>query len=59
MGVAEFDPDGNRVYGSYDSGETFIWDVDPQRWADHACEVAGRDLTNEEWNRFLPDRPYQ
>jgi WD40 repeat protein/class 3 adenylate cyclase len=56
---AEFAPDGKRVYGAYDEGSGYVWDVDPQHWSAHACAVAGRDLSEQEWERFLPDRPYQ
>jgi hypothetical protein len=56
---AQFGPDGSQVYGVYPGGTAFVWDVDPARWADHACEVAGRQLTEDEWQRFLPDRPYE
>jgi len=55
---AEFSPDGTSVFGAYDTGIAFVWDVDPERWAAHACDVAGRDLSEDEWQRFLPDRPY-
>ena len=24
-----------------------------------ACTLAGRDLTTQEWQTYLPDRPYQ
>jgi WD40 repeat protein len=33
--------------------------LDPQAWLDRACQVAGRDLTREEWSSYLPDRPYE
>jgi len=33
--------------------------LDPARWLDYACVVAGRDLTPDEWARYLPDRPYR
>ena len=26
-----------------------IWDLDPDRWVEAACEIAGRNLTREEW----------
>ena len=28
--------------------------VDPDRWIERACEVAGRELTQEEWDRYVP-----
>jgi WD40 repeat protein len=34
--------------------------LDPAAWTARACEVVvGRDLTREEWARYLPDRPYR
>ena len=30
-----------------------VWDLDPQRWMDAACELAGRNLTREEWQRYV------
>jgi WD40 repeat protein len=34
------------------------WDLNPARWARHACVVANRRLTRSEWRAFLPDREY-
>jgi WD40 repeat protein len=33
--------------------------LDPDRWLDYACLVAGRDLTEDEWASYLEERPYQ
>jgi WD40 repeat protein len=33
--------------------------LDPAAWSHFACAVAGRDLTKEEWTRYLPNRPYE
>lgn len=33
--------------------------MDPAVWLAQACVVAGRDLTREEWARYLPDRTYR
>jgi WD40 repeat protein/DNA-binding SARP family transcriptional activator/energy-coupling factor transporter ATP-binding protein EcfA2 len=30
-----------------------------EKWLEHACEVAGRDLTRDEWSSYLPERPYR
>lgn len=35
------------------------YSLDPRRWLARACAVAGRDLTHDEWSRYLPDRPYR
>lgn len=31
------------------------WDVDPDGWADRACRIAGRNLTEVEWNTYLAE----
>lgn len=31
-----------------------IWPVDVDTWPDHACRIAGRDLTDEEWATHGP-----
>jgi len=36
-----------------------IWNVDPANWITTACTIAGRNLTHDEWRRYLPARPYQ
>ena len=36
-----------------------IWDLDPAVWRVRACEAAGRNLTRDEWTKFLPEgEPY-
>ena len=36
-----------------------IWDLDPAVWRVRACEAAGRNLTHDEWTKFLPEgEPY-
>jgi WD40 repeat protein len=36
-----------------------LWDFDPQSWVEKACRKAGRNLTQTEWERYLPSKPYQ
>jgi serine/threonine protein kinase/WD40 repeat protein len=57
--VARFDPDGKHLLTEYQSGQAYLWDVDPAAWEARACQVAGRNLSQDEWREFLPDRPYQ
>jgi WD40 repeat protein len=33
--------------------------IDPVEWQARACAVVGRDLTEAEWDRYLPGRPYR
>jgi hypothetical protein len=30
-----------------------LWDLDPAHWADAACSLAGRNLTQDEWDTYL------
>jgi WD40 repeat protein len=35
------------------------WPTSLDTWEQYACQVAGRDITPEEWANVLPHRPYQ
>jgi WD40 repeat protein len=41
------------------NGEAVVWPATAEAWAAHACRVAGRNLTHQEWTQFVLDRPYQ
>jgi WD40 repeat protein/DNA-binding SARP family transcriptional activator len=56
--AASFTPDGRSVVVVSDTGAGWVWDVDPSDWLERACAVAGRSFTPQEWQEFLPDRPY-
>jgi WD40 repeat protein len=56
--AAYFVPDGGRIVVVSETGSGWIWDVDPSDWKSRACQIAGRSLTRQEWQKFLPDRPY-
>jgi hypothetical protein len=43
---------------SYDD-RVYRWETDVERAIDFACQMAGRDLTDEEWEEFLPAQPDQ
>jgi hypothetical protein len=36
------------------SGKLLQLPLDPGRWVERACEVVGRDFTQEEWDRLVP-----
>jgi DNA-binding SARP family transcriptional activator/WD40 repeat protein len=46
------------VIASYD-GSIRRWDTGLERALDYACQMAGRDLAEEEWAQYLPDQPYR
>jgi WD40 repeat protein len=58
-GVAAFAPTGHTLATAFQDGTVLLWDVDPASWLKRACAVAGRRLTQQEWQEFLPGRPYQ
>ncbi|MDZ5619315.1 BTAD domain-containing putative transcriptional regulator [Nocardioides sp. HM23] len=57
--AAQFIGDSHDVaIASYD-GRVYTWETDLDRALDFACQMAGRDLTEEEWEEVLPAQPYQ
>ena len=54
----DLSPDGRRLLTTASNGEGAVWDIDPESWKQRACEIANRTLTREEWEEFLPGRPY-
>jgi WD40 repeat protein len=53
-----FAANGDLVVG-YTDGDHVLWDLDPADWEARACAVAGRNLTEAEWDQLLPGRPYE
>jgi WD40 repeat protein/DNA-binding SARP family transcriptional activator/energy-coupling factor transporter ATP-binding protein EcfA2 len=57
-GNAVFSPDGSKLIAIADDGKGFEWSATPNAWKQHACAVAGRNLTREEWARFVTGHSY-
>ena len=57
--MIDLSPDGRRLLLTHGNGEGAVWDIDPESWARRACALANRTLTREEWEEFLPGRPYE
>jgi hypothetical protein len=57
--VLAFDPGGSDLVAFYGDGTGLVWDVDPDRWKQRACTVAGGALTRDEWDELLPGRRYE
>jgi hypothetical protein len=32
-----------------------VWDLDPDHWAEPACQLARRNLTRDEWETYIGD----
>jgi DNA-binding SARP family transcriptional activator/WD40 repeat protein len=55
---AAFIDSGSQLVTLHDNGQGYVWNVQPQAWAQRACAIAGRTLTHTEWQDALPDRDY-
>ena len=56
---ALFTPDGAELVTLYGNGRGTVWPATLRAWEDHACSVAGRNFTREEWSRFVGGRSYK
>ena len=42
------------------SGTILQFSLDPERWVDRVCDLVGRELTPQEWDRYVPgDAPHR
>ena len=54
-----FSPDGKHLASTSFDGTLIMWDIDPQSWLNRACQVANRNLGQEEWRKYFGDIPHQ
>jgi hypothetical protein len=57
--TASYRRDGHTLVIAYDDGSVISFDTDPTAWEKHACTVAGRNLTNDEWHNAFGNRTYR
>ena len=62
------DPESSWVMPRLDGMDTaidtvdgiLVWDLDPAHWVEAACQLAGRNLTHEEWDGYIGELgPYR
>ena len=51
-GCADLNQDPCKNY------ELILWNLDPQSWVEKTCQRVGRNLTQEEWDRYFPAQKY-
>lgn len=51
-------PDATHLYAAQQSGQLSDWDLDFDSWVKRACDLAGRTLTQTEWQQFLTGQKY-
>jgi WD40 repeat protein len=56
--TAAFEPGDAGLLVIDDRGNGFTWPTSIATWGQHACAVAGRNLTRDEWTRYLPGHSY-
>ena len=57
--TATFAPRGNSLLVANDDGNAFTWAVSLTALEQRACAIAGRNLTHQEWNQFVPGQSYR
>jgi WD40 repeat protein len=54
-----FTADGATLYSGSADGTIRRWNVDLSAWPRIACQIANRNLTQQEWQHYLGDATYQ
>jgi WD40 repeat protein/DNA-binding SARP family transcriptional activator len=57
--AALFSRDGSHLFAVSSGDRAVRLDATVDAWKRHACVVAGRELTEDEWEDALPDRAYR
>ena len=56
--TAAFKPGGAALLAINDHGHGFTWPTSLAAWQQRSCTVAGRNLTRQEWSRYLTGHAY-
>jgi len=53
-----FSPDSLSLASGSQAGTVTLWDLDVAQWAARACELAERNLSQSEWDKYFPGQEY-
>jgi WD40 repeat protein/DNA-binding SARP family transcriptional activator len=56
--AVDFQSDGHTLIAAGRDGAVHTLDTRLESWVDRACDVAGRNFTQDEWAEAIGDRPY-
>jgi WD40 repeat protein len=56
LAAAAFRADGSTITLVSSTGRISTWDPGPEAARRAACRIAGRELSDDEWRKYLPDR---
>jgi WD40 repeat protein len=59
VSAVAFGPDGKTLVSGTYGGPLTLWYIGLDTLRVGACDVAGRNLTREEWQRYFGDEPYR
>jgi WD40 repeat protein len=54
-----FSPDGRTLASASRDTTIILWDVSLDSWRTRACALAHRNLSDDEWARYMPETPYR
>ncbi|MDM8566345.1 caspase family protein [Candidatus Halobeggiatoa sp. HSG11] len=54
-----FNPNGQYLASGSNDGPIIFWDMEPQSWFTKVWKKVNRNFTQEEWKKYMGDRPYE